>query len=41
MPVTMIQTFPTHVFQVGHTQLAVDKDIANEIYVLQTKISTQ
>jgi DtxR family Mn-dependent transcriptional regulator len=41
MSVTMIQTFPTHVFQVGHTQLAVDKDIANEIYVLQTKISSQ
>jgi DtxR family Mn-dependent transcriptional regulator len=30
MPVTMLHTFPTHVFQVGHTQLAVDKDIANE-----------
>jgi DtxR family Mn-dependent transcriptional regulator len=35
-PITILHTFPTYVFQVGHTQLAVDNDIANDIYVLQT-----
>jgi DtxR family Mn-dependent transcriptional regulator len=36
-PITVLQTFPTHVFQVGYTQLAVDQDIAKDIYVLQMK----
>lgn len=33
MPLKMIQTFPAYVFQVGYTQLAVDKMIAQAILV--------
>ncbi|MGI6712648.1 MAG: FeoA family protein [Bacillota bacterium] len=33
MPLKVIQTFPSYVFQVGYTQLAVDKDIASAILV--------
>ncbi len=36
MPIQVIQRFPSHVFQVGQTQIAVDEEIANEIFVLQT-----
>lgn len=32
-PVSLIQSFPSYVFQVGQTQFAVDKDIADAIYV--------
>ena len=32
-PVEVIQTFPSYVFQVGQTQVAVDAEIANEIFV--------
>ena len=30
----LIQKFPIFVFQLGNTQLAVDKELANEIYVV-------
>ena len=29
----LIRRYPSYVFQVGNTQYAVDKNIANEIYV--------
>ncbi len=32
-PIHLIRRFPSYVFEVGNTQYAVDKDIANEIYV--------
>lgn len=35
MNLKMIQTYPTFVFQVGYTQLAVDKEIAFVILVEQ------
>lgn len=31
--VSLIQSFPSYVFQAGHTQFAVDKEIADAIYV--------
>ena len=34
VPVTLIQRFPSYVFQVGHSQFAVDKELAEGIYVL-------
>lgn len=33
MPLKVIQTFPSYVFQVGYTQVAVDKGIALAILV--------
>jgi DtxR family Mn-dependent transcriptional regulator len=33
MNVTLITRFPSYVFQLGQTQIAVDKDIAQDIYV--------
>ncbi|EOC99526.1 FeoA family protein [Caldisalinibacter kiritimatiensis] len=33
MNVKIIQTFPSYVFQVGYTQVAVDKEIASVILV--------
>ena len=33
VPVTVIQTFPSVVFQVGQTQIALDKALARDIYV--------
>jgi DtxR family Mn-dependent transcriptional regulator len=33
MTVEIIQRYPSHVFQIGQTQIAVDTDIANDIYV--------
>lgn len=33
MPLKVIQTFPSYVFQVGYTQVAVDKAIASAILV--------
>ena len=33
MPLKVIQTFPSYVFEVGYTQVAVDKDIASAILV--------
>jgi len=32
-PVSVIQTFPSVVFQVGQTQIALDKSLAQDIYV--------
>jgi DtxR family Mn-dependent transcriptional regulator len=32
-PITVIQSFPSCVFRLGYTQFAVDKKIADEIYV--------
>jgi DtxR family transcriptional regulator, Mn-dependent transcriptional regulator len=32
-PVTLTQSFPSYVFRLGYTQFAVDKKIADEIYV--------
>ena len=36
MRIQVIQRFPSYVFQIGQTQIAVDEEIANEIFVLQT-----
>lgn len=33
MPLRMIQTFPSYVFDVGYTQVAVDKEIASAVKV--------
>ena len=35
MPIRIIQRFPSHVFQIGRTQIAVDEEIANEIFVVE------
>jgi DtxR family Mn-dependent transcriptional regulator len=32
-PITLIQSFPSYVFQAGQTQFAVDKEIAEAIYI--------
>ena len=32
-PIGLIRRYPSYVFEVGNTQYAVDKNIANEIYV--------
>jgi DtxR family Mn-dependent transcriptional regulator len=32
-PITLLQSFPSYVFQVGQTKFAVDKEIADAIYV--------
>lgn len=37
MSITLIQKFPSYVFQVGHSQFAIDKELAAAIYVLLTK----
>jgi DtxR family Mn-dependent transcriptional regulator len=39
MQLHVIQKFPSHVFQIGQTQIAVDEEIANEIFVLLTNSS--
>jgi DtxR family Mn-dependent transcriptional regulator len=36
MQVSLIQKYPTYVFQIGHGQFAVDEEIANKIFVLKT-----
>lgn len=36
MPVKVIQTFPAMVFQVGQTQVAVDKTLAGDVFVRRT-----
>ncbi len=33
MAVTLIQKFPSYVFQVGQSQFAIDKELASCIYV--------
>jgi DtxR family Mn-dependent transcriptional regulator len=35
MPIRVIQRFPSHVFETGRTQIAVDEEIANEIFVVE------
>ena len=41
-PIILIQSFPSYVFQARQTQFAVDKDIANAIYVrLEQKTTSQ
>jgi len=32
MTLTLIQTFPSYVFQIGQSQFAVDKELADEIF---------
>jgi DtxR family Mn-dependent transcriptional regulator len=32
-PISLMQTFPSYVFQIGRTQFAVDSEIAGSIYV--------
>ena len=32
-PISLIQSFPSYVFQVRQTQFAVDKEIADAIYI--------
>jgi len=39
-PINLIQTFPSYVFQVHETQFAVDKEIADAIYVRLTEEKT-
>jgi Fe2+ transport system protein FeoA len=36
MDVEIIQTYPSYVFQVGNTQVAVDSNIADDIFVKYT-----
>lgn len=40
MPISLVRRFPSYVFQVGHTQFAVDEEIANDIYVRLPSTST-
>lgn len=37
MSITLIQRFPSYVFQLGHSQFAVDKELAQSIYVMMKK----
>lgn len=37
MPIEVIQTYPSHVFQVRQTQIAVNADIADNIFVRATE----
>lgn len=39
MPVKLIQRFPAYVFEVGHTVVAVDEDIARDIYVERQQLA--
>ncbi len=32
--IEVIQTFPSYVFRIGHTQIAVDKEMANDIFIM-------
>lgn len=36
-PIRVIQRNPSYVFQIGQTQIAVDEEIANSIFVLRTE----
>jgi len=33
VPVSIIRAFPSYVFQIGETQIAIDKEMASDIYV--------
>jgi len=35
--ITLLQKFPSYVFQIGHSQFAIDKELAQSIYVRLTK----
>ena len=35
--ITLIQKFPSYVFKIGHSQFAVDKELAQKIYVTLSK----
>jgi Fe2+ transport system protein FeoA len=35
MSIRIIQRFPLHVFETGRTQIAVDEEIVNEIFVVE------
>lgn len=37
MTISLIQKFPSYVFQIGHSQFAIDKELASAVYVLLTK----
>ena len=39
LPITMIQRFPSYVFQVGQSQFAIDQEMAEGIYVRLEKAS--
>ena len=39
-PISLIQSFPSYVFQAGQTQFAVDREIADAIYVRLVKEKT-
>ena len=39
-PIRLIQAFPSYVFEVGYTQFAVDKEIADAIYIRPTAEET-
>ncbi len=34
MPIALIQKFPSYVFQIGQSQFAVDKELAESIFVI-------
>lgn len=40
-PISLVQDFPSYVFQIRQTQFAVDKEIASSIYVRLTETGTQ
>ncbi|HET6494578.1 MAG TPA: metal-dependent transcriptional regulator [Thermoleophilia bacterium] len=40
-PVTLVQRFPSYVFQMGQRQVAVDQEIARDIYVRLTRRAAQ
>jgi len=35
--VTLVQRFPSYLFEIGHTQFAIDEDMAKQIYVRRTE----
>ncbi len=35
--VTLLQKFPSYVFRIGHSQFAIDKELAQRIYVAVSK----
>lgn len=37
MHVVLVQRFPSYVFKLGHTQFAIDKELARSVYVKITK----
>ena len=39
--ITLLHRFPSYVFQIGFTQVAVDSEIADSIYVILEKESSE